>query len=89
MDRSQRRTGEAPAAQRGCIRDEAELAACLCYVWGNPVKHGLVERAVDWPYSSVHGEVRSGRLPGERVWPGSAVWRRRVGETHRGGTVEM
>lgn len=59
--------GEAGIWQRRywerCIRDEAELAMALQYVWGNPVKHGLVERAVDWPYSSVHREVRAGHLP--------------------------
>lgn len=30
------------------IRDEADMAAHIRYCWGNPVKHGLVERAVDW-----------------------------------------
>ena len=46
-----------------CVRDETEFAAALRYVWGNPVRHGFVERAVDWPFSSVHREVRTGRLP--------------------------
>ncbi|MEM7488533.1 MAG: transposase [Pseudomonadota bacterium] len=46
-----------------CIRDEAELAMALRYVWGNPVKHGLVERAVDWPFSSLHRDVRAGLMP--------------------------
>ena len=49
----------------GCVRDEAELAACLLYVWCNPVKHGYVARAADWPWSSVHREIRAGRLPPE------------------------
>ena len=48
-----------------CVRDEAERAACLRYVWCNPVKHGYVERAADWPWSSVHREIRAGRLPPE------------------------
>lgn len=26
----------------------------------NPVKNGLVERVVDWPYSSFHGYVNQG-----------------------------
>jgi putative transposase len=34
------------------IRDEASLAACVEYCWMNPVKHGLVERMEDWPWSS-------------------------------------
>ena len=49
------------------IRDEAELAAVLRYVWGNPVRHGLVRRAVDWPYSSIHREIAAGRLPREGI----------------------
>jgi putative transposase len=36
--------------------------------WGNPVKHGYVTRAVDWPYSSVHREMRAGMVPPE--WGG-------------------
>ncbi|NIZ08566.1 transposase [Pseudooceanicola sp. HF7] len=36
------------------IRDEADHTAHLRYCWENPVKHGLVQRAEDWPYSSVH-----------------------------------
>lgn len=67
--RSKAAKGEAGVWQRRfwerCVRDEAELAACLRYVWCNPVKHGLVERAVDWPWSSVHREIRTGRLPPE------------------------
>lgn len=64
---SKRAKGEAGIWQRRywerCIRDDAEFEMALRYVWGNPVKHGLVERAVDWPYSSIHREVRAGRLP--------------------------
>lgn len=45
------------------IRDEAEREAALRYVWTNPVKHGLVRRAVDWPHSSVHRDIRAGHLP--------------------------
>lgn len=36
------------------IRDEADFAAHVRYCWINPVKHGLVERPEDWPYSSYH-----------------------------------
>ena len=42
------------------VRDEDELAAGVRYCWINPVKHGLVERPEDWPWSSVH---RDGRPP--------------------------
>ena len=42
------------------IRDEADLAAHLRYCWYNPVKHGLVEKPLDWPFSSLHREVVRG-----------------------------
>ncbi|WP_211230873.1 hypothetical protein [Chitinilyticum aquatile] len=29
----------------------------------NPVKHGLVSKASDWPYSSIHRYIRAGILP--------------------------
>lgn len=36
------------------IRNEEDFAAHVRYCWINPVKHGLVERPEDWPYSSIH-----------------------------------
>jgi putative transposase len=43
------------------IRDETDFAGHLRYCWFNPVKHGLVERPEDWPFSSVHRDIRDGR----------------------------
>ncbi len=43
------------------IRDDAEFAACVRYCHINPVKHGFVERAEDWVWSSVHREMAAGR----------------------------
>lgn len=40
------------------IRDEEDMAAHVNYCWVNPVKHGLVERPQDWPYSSIHRDLR-------------------------------
>ena len=40
------------------IRDKADYRAHVRYCWMNPVKHGLVERPEDWPYSSVHRDGR-------------------------------
>lgn len=34
------------------IRDEVDFNAHVQYCWINPVKHGLVDRPEDWPYSS-------------------------------------
>ena len=36
------------------IRDEKDLFAHIEYIHTNPVKHGYVEDASDWPHSSVH-----------------------------------
>lgn len=43
------------------IRNEADFAVHLQYCWINPVKHRLVEKPEDWPYSSVHRDIRDGR----------------------------
>ncbi|MBK9217640.1 MAG: hypothetical protein RJA63_1087 [Pseudomonadota bacterium] len=45
------------------IRDDADYAAHLDYVYINPVKHGWAERATDWPYSSFHHAVATGLYP--------------------------
>ncbi len=44
------------------IRDDNDLRAHIDYIHYNPVKHGHVERAIDWPHSSVHRYVREGLL---------------------------
>ena len=36
------------------IRDERDYARHVDYIHFNPVKHGYVQRAADWPYSSIH-----------------------------------
>ncbi len=42
------------------IRDDSDWANHVQYCWFNPVKHGLVERPEDWPYSSYHRDMRGG-----------------------------
>lgn len=44
------------------IRDDFDYSRHLNYCHGNPMKHGLVQRVVDWPYSSFHRYVRLGLL---------------------------
>jgi putative transposase len=44
------------------IRDEEDLRRHIDYLHYNPVKHGLVARVRDWPYSSFHREVERGTL---------------------------
>ncbi|MFL6716603.1 MAG: REP-associated tyrosine transposase [Burkholderiaceae bacterium] len=45
------------------IRDEHDFQAHRDYVHVNPLKHGLVVRVADWPYSTFH------RLVEEDVYP--------------------
>ncbi|MEA2078271.1 MAG: transposase [Pseudomonadota bacterium] len=43
-----------------CIRDELDWRNHLDYIHYNPVKHGLITRVYDWPYSSFHRFVERG-----------------------------
>src|SRR5712691_4528445 len=45
------------------LRDEGDFARHVDYISFNPVKHGHVTRARDWPYSSFHRMVRLGIYP--------------------------
>jgi putative transposase len=47
------------------IRDESDLQRHIDYVHFNPVKHRLVEKVEDWPYSSYHRYMASGRYAKE------------------------
>jgi putative transposase len=42
------------------IRDERDDQTHLDYIHYNPVKHGLVHAAKDWPYSSFNRYVKKG-----------------------------
>ena len=42
------------------IRDENDFARHADYIHYNPVKHGYVDAARDWPYSSFYAWVRRG-----------------------------
>ena len=53
------------------IRDEKDFERHVDYIHYNPVKHGLVTRVCDWPYSSFHQFVRRGLLP--KDWAGTAI----------------
>ena len=52
------------------IRDAADFSAHVDYVNFNAVKHGLVDEARDWPYSSFHRAVARGEYPAD--WGGGA-----------------
>lgn len=52
-----------------CIRHDGDYARHVDYIYINPVKHGLVSRVHDWPYSTFHRDVARGLYP--RDWAGS------------------
>ncbi len=52
------------------IRDDRDYAAHMDYTHFNAVKHGLVQNAADWPYSSFRRCIAKGIYPGD--WIGNA-----------------
>jgi putative transposase len=52
------------------IRDEQDYSNHMDYIHYNPVKHGLVEQVVDWPWSSFHKYMRAGVYAAD--WSGSS-----------------
>ncbi len=52
------------------IRDDTDFERHIDYIHYNPVKHGLVTRVADWPFSSFHRYVAQGTLPAD--WAGDA-----------------
>ena len=42
------------------IRSEVDYQHHIDYVYINPLKHGLVSRVKDWPFSSFHRDVKLG-----------------------------
>ena len=60
------------------IRDEVDLQRHVDYIHYNPVKHGLVNRVIDWPHSTLHRYLERGFL--SDAWAGSDVDIRGNGE---------
>ncbi|HET6632000.1 MAG TPA: transposase [Rhodanobacteraceae bacterium] len=79
---SRRRTGERGVWQRRFwehrIRDEMDYANHFAYIHINPVKHGHVPRASEWPYSSIHRYIRRGMVSADWAWhpPDTALMER-------------
>jgi putative transposase len=48
------------------------MKRCVDYLHVNPLKHGLVKRVNDWPWSSFHRYVRLGEY--EPDWGNSNMW---------------
>ena len=53
------------------IRDENDFGRHIDYVHINPVKHGFVTQARDWPHSSFHRMVKLGMYPED--WAGDVA----------------
>jgi putative transposase len=53
------------------VKDEDDYRRCFDYIHYNPVKHGHVKRAIDWPYSTFHRSVAEGLYP--PVWAAGDV----------------
>ena len=73
---SRRRRGEQGIWQRRfyehTCRDDADLKRFVDYVHVNPVKHRLVARVRDWPWSSFHRYVRLGEYSMD--WGCNGLW---------------
>jgi putative transposase len=52
------------------IRSDDDFSRRVDSIHFNPMKHALVPRVRDWPYSSFHRYVRQGLLPND--WAGNA-----------------
>ena len=48
------------------------MKRCVDYVHVNPLKHGLVQRVCDWPWSSFHRYVTLGEY--DLNWGSEANW---------------
>ncbi|MEO2018370.1 MAG: transposase [Fuerstiella sp.] len=53
------------------VRDEEDFQRCADYIHVNPLKHGLVRRVIDWPWSSFHRWLTDGHY--EAGW-GDGEW---------------
>lgn len=75
MTDSKRKYREATTWQRRfwehMIRDEDDFRKHMDYLHFNPVKHGLVKRVKDWPYSTFHRFVKNGFYPPD--WGGDEL----------------
>ncbi len=47
------------------VRDETDWCRHIDYIHWNPVKHGIVNEAWEWPYSSFNTHVQRGTYPAD------------------------
>ncbi len=76
VSKSRARKGERGLWQRRfyehTCRDEIDLKRCVDYCHVNPLKHGLVHKVVDWPWSSFHRYLKHGDYTND--WGSSVEW---------------
>jgi putative transposase len=65
------------------IQNEEDFERHFDYIHYNPVKHGLVERVIDWPWSSFHRWVRARVYPPD--WGGDRIAAMNVEMEHSTG----
>ncbi len=53
-------------------RNDADLKRCVDYVHVNPLKHSLVKKVKDWPWSTFHRYVIAGEYTND--WGSSNIW---------------
>ncbi|HBN76191.1 MAG TPA: transposase [Planctomycetaceae bacterium] len=53
-------------------RDELDMKRCVDYLHVNPVKHRLVEKVKEWPWSTFHRYVKLGEYSMD--WGNSSHW---------------
>ena len=51
------------------IRNSEDYVNHMTYIHMNPVKHDLVARPIDWPWSSFHRYLRQGEYPPDWMGP--------------------
>ncbi len=62
------------------IRDEGDYARHMDYIHFNPVKHGYVNRASEWEYSSIHRYIANGTIEHNWGCDINGEWRNGYGE---------
>lgn len=76
ITQSRQRKGERGLWQRRfyehTCRDDDDLKRCVDYCHVNPLKHGLVEKVADWPWSSFHRYLKLGEYTKE--WGSCSEW---------------
>lgn len=61
-----------------CIKNDTDYERHVDYIHYNPVKHGYVDRASEWQYSTIHDYIKRGLL--DENWACTAIDELNFGE---------